>query len=106
MLDQTNDPQGGVPVDSNSVGDSQEVALRSLFERSHQKKHLVELMLNGHRSKAIAFRLGISVHTVNCHLKAIYQSLQLHDRGTLMLLARRVLDRVEPPAPQFWGIVR
>jgi len=81
------------------MDDSQEVALRRLFERSLQKKNLVLLMLNGHRSKAIAVRLRISVHTVNCHLKAIYQSLQLHDRGTLMLLARRVLDRAEPPPP-------
>lgn len=40
----------------------------------------MELISQGHTDKAIAAELGLSVHTVNNHVRVIYRRLNVHCR--------------------------
>jgi DNA-binding NarL/FixJ family response regulator len=52
---------------------------------------VLELLLLGLVEKQIALQLGISRHTVHGHVRELYGRLGLHDRTSLVLLAREAL---------------
>jgi len=80
---------------------SPEVATRvvELFRRSHapaspvrlspQELRLLKLMMEGHQNKTAAAELGISAHTVNFHLRSIYEKLHVHSRTEAVARALR-----------------
>lgn len=81
---------------------SPEVATRvvDLFRRSQvapppagnlssQELRLLSLMMAGHQNKTAAVELGISAHTVNFHLRSIYEKLHVHSRSEAIARALR-----------------
>lgn len=56
---------------------------------SPQEMRLLRLLGDGHHYKTAAAELGISVHTVNFHLKAIYEKLQVHSKSEAVAKALR-----------------
>jgi DNA-binding CsgD family transcriptional regulator len=54
---------------------------RSDYGLSAREKEVVELMSKDLIKKEIAERLGLSYHTVNNHLRSIYEKLQVHTRS-------------------------
>lgn len=55
------------------------------FKLSHREQEVVQLVLQGKSNKLIAFELGISVRTVEFHLKNIYAKLQVNNKIELVL---------------------
>jgi DNA-binding NarL/FixJ family response regulator len=55
------------------------------------RRRIVELMLQGHRRKEIAVALDRSIHTVDDHIRAIYDATGIRDRAMLLVAAREVL---------------
>ncbi|HOB32026.1 MAG TPA: helix-turn-helix transcriptional regulator [Verrucomicrobiota bacterium] len=47
---------------------------------SPRQNQIMELISQGHTDKAIAAELGLSVHTVNNHVRVIYRRLNVHCR--------------------------
>jgi len=81
---------------------SPEVASRvvELFRKSHaqpppvgnlspQELRLLQLLMAGHQNKTAAVELGISAHTVNFHLRSIYEKLHVHSRTEAVARALR-----------------
>ena len=80
---------------------SPEVATRvvELFRKSHapapattlstQELRLLKLMMEGHQNKTAAAEMGISPHTVNFHLRSIYEKLHVHSRTEAVARALR-----------------
>ena len=81
---------------------SPEVATRvvELFRQSHapaqapsglspQELRLLKLMMEGHQNKTAAAEMGISAHTVNFHLRSIYEKLHVHSRTEAVARALR-----------------
>jgi DNA-binding NarL/FixJ family response regulator len=56
---------------------------------SPQQLRLLKLMMDGHQNKTAAAELGISAHTVNFHLRAIYEKLHVHSRTEAVARALR-----------------
>lgn len=54
---------------------------RDNYGLSEREKEILELMVEGLIKKEIADRLGVSYHTVNNHLRSIYEKLHVHTRG-------------------------
>lgn len=65
--------------------------LTAIFSRSPRRQMIGRLMLEGRRTKAISFHMGISLNTVNGHIKFMYRKLALGDRAAFVLLVREVL---------------
>lgn len=59
----------------------QNAAPRDNYGLSGREKEILELMVQGLIKKEIADRLGVSYHTVNNHLRSIYEKLHVHTRG-------------------------
>jgi DNA-binding CsgD family transcriptional regulator len=55
-------------------------------------------MKDGHEAKVVARALGMSVHTVNQHLKEIYRRLGVHKQTQAILKAIQ-LGLITPPPP-------
>lgn len=89
---------------------------------SNREQEVVQLLLQGHSNKMIASSLGISVSTVEFHLKNIYTKHQVNSRTELILklgnstgaeqgaLGRSVVAEKGQPAenrdqPNFWNWV-
>ena len=49
----------------------------------------MKLMMEGHQNKTAAAELGISAHTVNFHLRSIYEKLHVHSRTEAVARALR-----------------
>jgi DNA-binding NarL/FixJ family response regulator len=56
---------------------------------SPQESRLLKLLGEGHHYKTAAAELGISIHTVNFHLKRIYEKLQVHSKAEAVAKALR-----------------
>lgn len=56
---------------------------------SHREKVIVRSVEQGLTYKEIADRLCISPHTVHTHIKNIYEKLQVKDRQSAIMKARR-----------------
>ena len=56
---------------------------------SAQEIRLLQLMTEGHQDKTAAAEMGISVHTVNFHLRSIYEKLHVHSRTEAVARALR-----------------
>lgn len=65
---------------------------RPEMDLTPRQRQVVELLLAGISEKQVAHELQISRHTVNDHIKAIYQRLGVNSRGELM--ARFVQPRL------------
>jgi DNA-binding NarL/FixJ family response regulator len=59
------------------------------YRLSPQEMRLLQLLGEGHHYKTAAAEHGISVHTVNLHLKAIYEKLQVHSKSEAVAKALR-----------------
>jgi DNA-binding NarL/FixJ family response regulator len=59
----------------------QNAAPRDRYGLSPREKEILELMVKGLVKKEIADQLGVSFHTVNNHLRSIYDKLHVHTRG-------------------------
>jgi DNA-binding NarL/FixJ family response regulator len=90
--------QGGAPM-------SPEVARRviALFREirpaeridyalTPHETRLLKLFVEGHNYKTAAAELGISVNTVNFHVRSIYEKLQVHTRSEAV--AKAILNRL------------
>jgi DNA-binding NarL/FixJ family response regulator len=56
---------------------------------SAQELRLLKLMMEGHQNKTAAAEMGISAHTVNFHLRSIYEKLHVHSRTEAVARALR-----------------
>jgi DNA-binding NarL/FixJ family response regulator len=56
---------------------------------SEQELRLMKLLMEGHQNKTAAAELGISPHTVNFHLRSIYEKLHVHSRTEAVARALR-----------------
>ena len=56
---------------------------------SPQELRLLKLMMEGHQNKTAAAEMGISAHTVNFHLRSIYEKLHAHSRSEAVARALR-----------------
>ena len=59
------------------------------YRLSQQEMRLLKLLGDGHHYKTAAAELGLSVHTVNFHLKSIYEKLQVHSKSEAVAKALR-----------------
>ena len=56
---------------------------------SPQDMRLLKLLTEGHQNKSAAAAMGISVHTVNFHLRSIHEKLHVHSRSEAVARALR-----------------
>lgn len=88
---------GGMLVESSSLamvlqrlGTEREAALRgSRYSVTPRELHVLALMGEGLDPRAIARRLGLSIHTVRGHVKSILQKLGVHSQLEAVVLAFR-----------------
>jgi DNA-binding NarL/FixJ family response regulator len=57
------------------------------YKLSDREKEILRQLANGNSYKMIAGALGLSYHTVNSHLKKIYEKLHVHSLGEAVALA-------------------
>ena len=57
---------------------------------SPRQNQIMELISKGHTDKAIAAELGISPHTVNNHIRRVYQRLRVNCRVQAVLSWRKL----------------
>lgn len=65
---------------------------------SAREIHVLNLVAVGYSYAEIAQRLNLSTHTVNTHIRRIYQKLEVHSRGAAVFEAGR-RGLLAPPAP-------
>jgi DNA-binding CsgD family transcriptional regulator len=53
---------------------------------------VLKLFVEGHNYKTAAAELGVSVNTVNFHVRSIYEKLQVHTRSEAV--AKALLNRL------------
>jgi len=51
------------------------------YKLAPRQKQVLELLAHGYLYKEIADRLGLSITTVNCYIRGIYEKLQVHSRS-------------------------
>lgn len=71
-------------------------ALRSMLGRSAMKRAILGLVVEGMQRKQIARLLKRSQHTIDGHLKQLYQQLGIGDRAILVRLAIELEHRTPP----------
>ena len=54
---------------------------------SHRERETLEFLVQGLTTKAIGERLGLSIHTVDTHLRSIYRKLHVHSRSAAVAKA-------------------
>ena len=65
---------------------------RADYELTPHETRLLKLFVEGHNYKTAAAELGVSVNTVNFHVRNIYQKLQVHTRSEAV--AKALLNRL------------
>ena len=74
---------GGSPMNSRIARRVLELFSRLVPQQKNygltaREKEILQLMVDGHIKKEIAARIGLSVHTVNTHMRNIYDKLQVN----------------------------
>jgi DNA-binding NarL/FixJ family response regulator len=59
------------------------------YQLTPHETRLLKLMVEGHNYKTAASELGVSVHTISFHLRAIYGKLQVHSKSEAVAKALR-----------------
>lgn len=62
---------------------------RSNYELTPHEIRLLKLFVEGHNYKTAAAELGVSVNTINFHVRNIYSKLQVHSRSEAVAKALR-----------------
>jgi len=65
---------------------------RADYELTPHETRLLKLFVEGHNYKTAAAELGVSVNTVNFHVRSIYGKLQVHTRSEAV--AKALLNRL------------
>lgn len=65
---------------------------RSNYELTPHEIRLLKLFVEGHNYKTAAVELGVSVNTINFHVRNIYEKLQVHSRSEAV--AKALVDRL------------
>ena len=78
----------GQPYYSSEVVDAAS-ASNPIDRLSGREREVLQLIAEGNTNKAIATKLGISVHTVNAHRVSLMSKLDLHDAQGLTRFALR-----------------
>jgi DNA-binding CsgD family transcriptional regulator len=89
----------GQPLDADGTGDVAVIiqaagaellpALSSWYDITGRERTIIDQLREGIPAKQIARRLGLSVHTVNDHLKAIYRKTGITSREEVMAVLTR-----------------
>ena len=66
---------------------------RSNYQLTPHELRLLKLFVEGHIYKTAAVELGVSVNTVNFHVRNIYEKLQVHTRSEAV--AKALVNRLE-----------
>ncbi|MFN8256948.1 MAG: response regulator transcription factor [Bacteroidales bacterium] len=67
----------------------QQNTLKNDYELTQREKEMLALLVDGHSYKMIADKCSISFHTVNAHLRKIYEKLHVHSVGEAVSKALR-----------------
>jgi len=65
---------------------------RANYDLTPHETRLLKLFVEGHNYKTAAAELGVSVNTVNFHVRSIYSKLQVHSRSEAV--AKALLNRL------------
>ncbi|HTF37779.1 MAG TPA: response regulator transcription factor [Blastocatellia bacterium] len=65
---------------------------RADYELTPHETRVLKLFVEGHNYKTAAAELGVSVNTVNFHVRSIYEKLQVHTRSEAV--AKALLNRL------------
>lgn len=65
---------------------------RADYQLTPHETRLLKLFVEGHNYKTAAIELGVSVNTVNFHVRSIYEKLQVHSRSEAV--AKALLNRL------------
>jgi DNA-binding NarL/FixJ family response regulator len=65
---------------------------RADYHLTPHETRLLKLFVEGHNYKTAATELGVSVNTVNFHVRSIYEKLQVHSRSEAV--AKALLNRL------------
>jgi DNA-binding NarL/FixJ family response regulator len=82
---------GPQPFDNPGTGllrlfkENEWAAIRRMLRLSPRESQIVLGILAGETEGIIADRLGISVHTVHCHMTRVYRKLKVNSRPDLLI---------------------
>jgi len=62
---------------------------RADYDLTPHETRLLKLLARGHNYKTAAAELGVSVHTIDFHLRSIYGKLQVHSKTEAVAIALR-----------------
>jgi DNA-binding NarL/FixJ family response regulator len=62
---------------------------RADYQLTPHETRLLKLFVEGHNYKTAAAELGVSINTVNFHVRSIYDKLQVHSRSEAVVKALR-----------------
>ena len=62
---------------------------RADYDLTPHETRLLKLFVRGHNYKTAAAELGVSVHTIDFHLRSIYGKLQVHSKTEAVAIALR-----------------
>jgi DNA-binding NarL/FixJ family response regulator len=65
---------------------------RADYDLTPHETRLLKLFVEGHNYKTAAVELGVSVYTINFHVRSIYEKLQVHSRTEAV--AKALLNRL------------
>ncbi|TWT85941.1 putative transcriptional regulatory protein NarL [Posidoniimonas polymericola] len=80
-----------VPEDCDLFNDREWRAICDRLELSSRQAEVVVRVICGQGDRAIANSLGISCATVRAHLHRVFETLEVNDRVSLLVLVFRVL---------------
>ena len=66
------------------MGRRDERSERRRVHLSPRQAQIVSLIASGHSTKEIALRLGMSPHTVQCHVDRLFSRYDVHSRAQLV----------------------